>query len=108
MATAWIWLFVAGFFEIVFALCLKMSEGFTKLPFTVAFAITALLSLYSLTRAMDSIPIGTAYAVWTGTGATGIAIIGIFFFGEPVTFLRVFFIAMLIGAITGLKLVSSG
>ncbi len=108
MAMAWTWLFVAGFLEIIFALCLKMSEGFTRLPFTVAFAITALLSLYSLTRAMACIPIGTAYAVWTGIGATGIAIVGIFYFGEPVTFARIFFIALLITAIVGLKLVSSG
>ncbi|KZL28130.1 Quaternary ammonium compound-resistance protein SugE [Pseudovibrio sp. Ad37] len=91
-----------------FAVCLKLSDGFTRPFYTIAFIITALLSLYFLTKAMVSIPLGTAYAVWTGIGASGIAILGIFLFGEPVTFLRLFFIAMLIAAIVGLKFVSNG
>ncbi|KZL23717.1 DMT family transporter [Pseudovibrio sp. WM33] len=105
---AWIWLIIAGLFEMTFAVCLKLSDGFTKPFYTIAFIITALLSLYFLTKAMVSIPLGTAYAVWTGIGASGIAILGIFLFGEPVTFLRLFFIAMLIAAIVGLKFVSNG
>ncbi|MES0871223.1 DMT family transporter [Pseudovibrio sp. SCP19] len=105
---AWIWLIIAGMFEMAFAICLKLSEGFTRPFYTIAFVITAFLSLYFLTRAMASIPIGTAYAVWTGIGASGIAILGIFLFGEPVTFLRLFFIALLIAAIVGLKFVSNG
>ncbi|SDR18875.1 multidrug efflux SMR transporter [Pseudovibrio sp. Tun.PSC04-5.I4] len=103
---AWIWLIIAGLFEMAFAICLKLSDNFTKPVYTVLFVITASLSFYCLTRAMVSIPIGTAYAVWTGIGASGIALFGIFFFGEPVTFLRLFFIAMLVGAIIGLKFVS--
>ncbi|KZK75433.1 Quaternary ammonium compound-resistance protein SugE [Pseudovibrio sp. W64] len=105
---AWIWLIIAGLFEMTFAVCLKLSDGFTRPLYTIAFIITALLSLYFLTKAMVSIPLGTAYAVWTGIGASGIAILGIFLFGEPVTFLRLFFIAMLIAAIVGLKFVSNG
>ncbi|KZL15596.1 DMT family transporter [Pseudovibrio ascidiaceicola] len=105
---AWIWLIIAGLFEMTFAVCLKLSDGFTKPFYTIAFIITALLSLYFLTKAMVSIPLGTAYAVWTGIGASGIAILGIFLFGEPATFLRLFFITMLIAAIVGLKFVSNG
>lgn len=105
---AWVWLFIAGLFEMAFAICLKLSDGFSKPVYTIAFVITAFLSLYFLTKAMVTIPLGTAYAVWTGIGASGIAILGIFLFGEPVTFIRLFFIALLIAAIVGLKLVSNG
>lgn len=104
---AWVWLFIAGIFEMVFAICLKLSEGFTRPLYTTIFAITAFLSFYFLTKAVQGIPIGTAYAVWTGIGATGIAIFGIFLFNEPVTFWRLFFLTMLVGAIAGLKFVSS-
>ena len=104
---AWAWLISAGLLEIVFATLLKLSEGFTKPVYTLAFFIVAALSLFCLTKAMQSIPIGTAYAIWTGIGAAGVVILGIIFFSEPVTTARIFFISTLIASIIGLKLVSS-
>ena len=103
---AWIWLLSAGIFEIFFATTLKLSEGFTKPVYTVLFIITAALSFYCLTKAMQSIPIGTAYAVWTGIGAAGVVVFGMLLFSEPVNLLRLFFLTTLVGSIVGLKLVS--
>jgi quaternary ammonium compound-resistance protein SugE len=102
----WIFLIIAGIFEICFAVSLKYAEGFTKLIPTVLFAVFALLSFFFLTKAIETIPIGTAYAVWTGIGACGITLIGIFYFNEPIDFWRVFFISTLIISIVGLKLIS--
>ena len=104
---AWIWLVSAGVLEIFFAIFLKLSEGFTKPLYSVLFVVAAALSFYCLTRAMQTIPIGTAYAVWTGVGAAGVAIFGMLFFSEPVSVLRLFFIATLVASIVGLKLVST-
>jgi len=104
---AWAWLIAAGLLEIVFAICLKLSEGFSKPVFTIAFVIATAISLYCLTRAMQSIPMGTAYAVWTGIGAVGVVVFGVVFFSEPATAARLFFISTLIASIIGLKLVSS-
>lgn len=104
---AWLWLVSAGVLEVIFATCLKLAEGFTKPLYTVVFVIAAVLSVYCLSRAMQNIPIGTAYAVWTGIGAVGVAFYGIFFFGEPVNPLRITFLCLLIGSIIGLKLVSA-
>jgi quaternary ammonium compound-resistance protein SugE len=104
---AWVWLLLAGLLEIVFAICLKLSEGFTKPAFTIAFIIATSISLFCLTKAMQSIPMGTAYAVWTGIGVVGVVIFGIVFFSEPVTAARIFFISTLVASIVGLKLISS-
>ena len=104
---AWVWLLLAGLLEIVFAICLKLSEGFTKPVFTIAFIIATSISLFCLTKAMQSIPMGTAYAVWTGIGVVGVVIFGIVFFSEPVTAARIFFISTLVASIVGLKLISS-
>lgn len=104
---AWVWLISAGVLEVFFATFLKMSEGFTKPAYTIAFVVAAALSFYCLTKAMQVIPIGTAYAVWTGIGAAGVVIFGIIFFSEPVSTARLFFITTLVGSIIGLKLVSS-
>ncbi|XPV83967.1 MAG: DMT family transporter [Halarcobacter sp.] len=86
---------------------LKLTENFTKLIPTVVFIIFAILSFYSLTKAIETIPVGTAYSVWTGIGAFGTIIIGIVFFNEPATLLRLFFLFTLIASIIGLKLVSN-
>ncbi len=102
---AWLWLMSAGFFEIFFAVFLKLSDGFTKPLYTVLFVLAAGLSFYCLTKAMQTIPIGTAYAVWTGIGTAGVALLGILLFAEPATGLRLFFMAMLIVSIVALKLV---
>ena len=104
---AWIWLIAAGILEIFFATFLKLSEGFSKSLYTLAFVVAAALSFYCLTKAMQVIPIGTAYAIWTGIGAAGVAIFGIAFFNESTSFLRLFFIATLVASIIGLKIVST-
>ena len=103
----WTYLLLAGIFEIGFTTFLKLSEGFTKLLPTTAFLIFSASSFWFLTKALNTIPLGTAYAVWTGIGAAGTACIGIFFFYESITFWRIFFILLLIASIIGLKLVSN-
>ncbi|HBY85646.1 MAG TPA: QacE family quaternary ammonium compound efflux SMR transporter [Colwellia sp.] len=103
---AWLWLLTAGFFEITFAALLKLSDGFTKPIYTSLFIVSAAISLYCLTRAMQTIPIGTAYAVWTGIGAVGAVMLGTLLFGESLSPIRVFFIMLLIISIIGLKFVA--
>ena len=85
---------------------LKTSSGNTFWWWFIGFAICLVLSVYLLFKATQTLPLGTAYAVWTGIGAVGIVLIGIFFFKEPVAFWRLFFMTTLIGSIVGLKLVS--
>ena len=104
---AWIYLVVAGLFEVGFTTCLKYSNNFSNWKWSVGFFICITLSFFFLNQSIQKIPIGTAYAVWTGIGAVGTAIMGIYFFTEPSDFWRVFFITMLIGSIIGLKLVSA-
>ena len=103
----WVYLIVAGLFEVGFASTLKLTEGFTKLWPTLAFTVCIVLSFVFLNKAVKDLPIGTAYAVWTGIGAAGTAIIGILVYKEPVTALRMFFIVTLIGSIIGLKLATT-
>lgn len=103
--SAWIYLVVAGLLEIGFASMIKLTENFTKLIPTVLFLVFASGSFYMLTKAIQNIPIGTAYAVWTGIGAVGTVIVGIVFYNDPINILRLFFICMLIASIVGLKLV---
>jgi quaternary ammonium compound-resistance protein SugE len=104
---AWVYLMFAGLFEVGFASTLKLTDGFTKLWPTLIFSICILLSFLLLNRALRDIPIGTAYAVWTGIGAAGTAAVGIFFYKEPATALRLVFLATLVGSIVGLKFASS-
>lgn len=103
----WIYLVVAGLFEVGFTTSLKLSNNFSNSKWTVAFFVSISLSFHFLNLAIQKIPLGTAYAVWTGIGAVGTALVGIFFFEEPSYFWRVFFIGLLIGSIVGLKLVSN-
>ena len=105
----WIILIIAGLFETGFASCLgkaKESTGTTATLWIIGFFICLSISMYLLYLATKTLPIGTAYAVWTGIGAVGTVIVGIFFFNEPATFWRVFFITTLIGSVIGLKAVS--
>jgi quaternary ammonium compound-resistance protein SugE len=105
----WVILIVASMFEVGFATCLgklKYTSGNAYLMWFAGFAVCLVLSIYLLYRATASLPIGTAYAVWTGLGAVGITLVGIFVFKEPATFWRVFFITTLIASIVGLKLVT--
>lgn len=103
---SWIYLLIAGIFEICFTTSLKLTEGFTKLIPSIAFLFFAVLSFLALNRAISTIPLGTAYAIWTGIGASGTAIIAVFFFGEQLSAWQVFFLITLICSIVGLKLFS--
>ena len=103
---SWIYLFIAGLFEIGWAIGLKYTEGFTKPWPSVITIIGMILSFYFLSTALKSIPIGTAYAVWTGIGAVGTAILGIILFGESKELVRLFFILLIIIGIIGLKIFS--
>ena len=104
---AWIYLFVAGLFEIGFALGLKFSEGFTRPLPTVGMFAAGALSFYLLSVAMRSLPVGTAYAVWTGIGAAGTAVLGILLLEESGDVLRVLSNALILVGVVGLRLSSS-
>ena len=103
---AWIYLVLAGLFEIGFTTCLKFSENFSKTSWSIGFIVSITLSFMLLNKAVQVIPLGTAYAVWTGIGAVGTVIIGVSVFNEPLFFWRIFFISTLIASIIGLKVVS--
>ena len=104
----WILLIIAGLFEVGFASCLgKAREPGSNTAFWMTgFLVCLAISMLLLYKASQTLPIGTAYAVWTGIGAVGTVLMGIFFFQEPVDFWRLFFITLLIGSIIGLKVVS--
>jgi quaternary ammonium compound-resistance protein SugE len=104
---AWILLFSAGIAEIIFALSLKFNEGFTKLWPSVVTCVAGLLSFYLLMLAIKTLPLGTAYAVWTGMGAIGVAILGILLFKESADACRLMSISLVIIGIIGLKLTES-
>ena len=103
---AWTHLLLAGLFEIGFALGLKHTDGFTRLWPSLGTAAAAAASLYLMTLAMRTIPVGTAYAVWTGIGAVGTALFGIAFLGEPASVGRIVCLALIVSGIVGLKLFS--
>lgn len=100
---AWIFLFIAGLLEVAWAIGLKYSQGFTRLLPSVITVIGMILSFYFLAQALKWLPIGTAYAVWTGIGAVGTIIFGIIFLGEPKDWQRIVFLLMIVIGIIGLK-----
>jgi quaternary ammonium compound-resistance protein SugE len=100
----WVLLIIAGLLEICWAVGLKYTEGFTRPLPTVLTVLAIIASMVLLSVAARSLPIGTAYAVWVGIGALGAAILGIVLFREPVTAARLFFLALLLTSIIGLKL----
>lgn len=105
----WIVLVIAGLFEVGFTTCLgkaKETTGTTSALWIVGFLVSLTVSMLLLYKATQTLPMGTAYAVWTGIGAVGTVIIGMLFFKEPADFWRLFFIVTLIGSIVGLKFVS--
>lgn len=105
----WIILITAGLFEVAFAFCLgkaKETTGSEMNLWYAGFFVTLSISMGLLMKATQTLPIGTAYAVWTGIGAAGTVLVGILVFKEPATFLRIFFLITLIGSIVGLKSVS--
>ena len=103
---AWILLVIAGLFEVGFTTCLKLSDNFANLKWTAGFVICTVISFFLLSKATQTIPLGTAYGVWTGIGAVGTATVGIIFYRESTDFWRLFFLFLLIGSILGLKVVS--
>jgi len=103
---AWILLFVAGVMEIGWAIGLKYTEGFTRLVPSVLTLTCMLGSIVLLGLALKSLPVGTGYAVWTGIGTVGTALLGIALFGEPATALRLVSIGLIVSGIVGLKLVT--
>lgn len=106
----WIILIIAGLFEVAFASCLakaKETSGAEMYWWYAGFLVSLTISMLLLIKAAQTLPIGTAYVVWTGVGAAGSVLMGIFFFKDPVTFWRVFFLTTLIGSIVGLKAVSN-
>ncbi len=104
---SWVYLLIAGIFEIIWAMGLKYSEGFTKLYPSIITLGGMIISFYLLSLATKTLPIGTAYAVWTGIGAFGAVICGIVLFHEPISFLRILFLCLILTGIVGLKLTSA-
>ena len=104
---AWIYLLVAGLFEVVWAVGLKYTEGWTRLWPSVGTLVAMAVSFWFLSQALKAIPIGTGYAVWTGIGAIGVATVGIVLFGESASPARLACIALIIAGVVGLKAVSS-
>lgn len=102
---AWVYLFIAGLFEIGWAIGLKYTEGYTKLMPTVLTIGAMIASVITLGWALKEIPIGTGYAVWTGIGTVGTAILGIILFAEPATAIRLACIGLIVTGIVGLKVV---
>lgn len=102
----WIYLMIAGIFEVVWSVSMKLSEGFTIMKFTIITVLGMILSFAFLAQATKSLPLGTAYAIWTGIGALGAVIVGIISFNESANPARLFFALVLLVGIIGLKLTS--
>lgn len=100
---SWIYLIIAGLFEVVWAIGLKYTVGFTKLIPSMVTVIGMIISFYFLALATKTLPIGTAYAVWTGIGAVGTVILGMILFNEPKALTRLLFLGLIIIGIVGLK-----
>lgn len=100
---AWAYLILGGVFEVAFTTCLRHAEGFRNLPWTLGFLLSVTLSMGLLELASRAIPLGTAYAVWTGIGALGTVLVGVIWFGEPLTAVRVLLVLGVVACIAGLK-----
>ena len=101
---AWFLLILGGLFEVGFTTCLRFVEGFRNVPWTIGFLVSVTLSMGLLEYAARTIPMGTAYAVWGGIGALGTVLVGIFWFQEPATTIRILLILVVVACIAGLKL----
>ncbi|MEO6165642.1 MAG: quaternary ammonium compound efflux SMR transporter SugE [Candidatus Binatia bacterium] len=104
---AWIFLSIAGLLEVLWAVSLKHTEGFSNLRWSFVTVVGMTASFYCLAQALKTIPVGTAYAIWTGIGAAGTAILGIVLFAESAALPRLFCIGVIVAGILGLKLTSS-
>ena len=100
----WVWLIVGGLFEVGFTTTLRFVDGFRNVPWTIAFLVSVAISMGLLEVASRSIPMGTAYAVWGGIGAVGTVIVGLAWFSEPMSTVRVLLILLIVAAIAGLRL----
>jgi len=104
----WIWLIIAGLLEIAWAVGLKYADGFTKPWPSVLTVLLMLASFWCLAQAVKGLPLGTSYAIWTGIGAVGTAVAGIFLFREPATAARLACMVLIVAGIVGLKLATKG
>lgn len=104
---AWLLLIVGGLFEVGFTTCLRFVDGFRSVPWTLGFLASVAVSMGLLEVASRTIPMGTAYAIWGGIGAAGTVIVGLWFFGEPATSIRLLLLVALIACIVGLRLTAS-
>jgi quaternary ammonium compound-resistance protein SugE len=100
----WLYLIVGGLFEVGFTTALRFVDGFRNGPWTIAFLVSVTISMALLELAARSIPMGTAYAVWGGIGALGTVVVGIIWFDEPATLVRIMLIFLIVAAIAGLRL----
>lgn len=103
----WIYLLIAGFFEVAWAVGLKLSCGFTNVAVSILTILEMIASFYFLALALKNIPLGTAYAVWTGIGTIGTVVFGILLFKEPITIMRIICIMLIVSGVTGLKILSA-
>jgi quaternary ammonium compound-resistance protein SugE len=103
---AWLYLVISGSVDVAWALAMKKADGFANPLWSAISVILLAIFVYLLTKALQVLPVGTAYAVWTGIGAAGSVIAGIIFFAEPATASRIFWISVVVGGIVGLKAVS--
>ncbi|TDE01313.1 DMT family transporter [Jiangella asiatica] len=101
---AWLYVIVGGLFETAFAVSLKESQGFSRLWWTLSFAISVIISMVLLGIGLRDLPVGTAYAVWTGIGAAGTAIVGMLFMNDPASMLRISAIGLIVGGVVLLNL----
>ncbi len=104
--TQWVFLFLAGIFEVVWAIALKYSEGFSKFGPSVVTIVGMAISIYSLSLALKTLPIGIAYSIWTGIGAIGTVILGMILFEESKDVLKIVFILFIVTGIVGLRLIN--
>lgn len=104
---AWIYLLFAGALEVAATTVFRYTDGLSRVGPTLSFFVLGIVSFYFLYRSLEAVPLGTAYAVWTGIGAAGTVAVGIYAYGEPATIARVALLVGLIGCIVGLKFVSA-
>ena len=100
---AWVWLIIGGLFEIGFTTSLRFVDGFRNVPWTIAFLVSVAISMALLELASRTIPMGTAYVVWGGIGAVGTVLVGLAFFEEPMSLVRILLIFVIVAAIAGLR-----
>jgi quaternary ammonium compound-resistance protein SugE len=101
---AWVWLIIGGLFEVGFTTSLRFVDGFRNIGWTIVFLVSVTISMALLELAARTIPMGTAYAVWGGIGAVGTVMVGMMWFGEPTTTVRMLLILVIVMAIAGLRL----